>query len=192
MEFHNRPSISPVVAGLFCGRLIKKKHSVIDLGCGSGVDCVSLAFWGVRRVDGIDMSATALKKAAALAQKFRIPPNQLRLHEGSITKLHHCFNDSEFDIAIDSLLWNNIAPQATPAYVRQVTRILKPGGKLILQIRYPAPRIGFASAQDLLPPSFTSDFAFGPVVATDIPEFRTKGRKHAHARIALCIGSKRK
>lgn len=189
MSFHNRPSVSPVVATLFANGTIKKRHAVIDLGCGNGIDCVTLASWGIRRVVGIDLEEENLNAAQALARRYKIKCPEL--HGGSITQEHECFGRAEFDVAIDSLLWNNISAHATPGYVRQVSRILKPGGLLIMQVRSDVPRFDFGDAHDSLPPSFGKQFTFGPVVTTHLPEFKTKGRRRGHAQIALVVGRKR-
>lgn len=42
MTYNFRPSISPVVAALFAAGVLKKGGRVLDMGCGTGKDCLTL------------------------------------------------------------------------------------------------------------------------------------------------------
>jgi len=187
MGYHGRPSISPVVAGLFAAGLIKKSHSVLDAGCGTGTDCLTLASWGVRRVVGLDEHEASLKQAKQhlrrLENRLQGEMGEVEWHLGSVTKNHGYFADESFDVILDTLLYNNLTPQARTAYLKQSARILKPGGLFIIQYRESqASRFGIVPPKVLtLPRIFRGYFDVGDPVVTDLIE-----RKRAKRAIWGC------
>ncbi|MHB8878778.1 MAG: class I SAM-dependent methyltransferase [Myxococcaceae bacterium] len=191
MSYRGRPSASPVVAGLFAAGLIGRRHRVLDVGCGDGTDCLALASWGVRRVAGLDSEAERLSIASRRARALGFAVDW---HLGSITRLHPCFTEGQFDVVIDSLCWNNISadfPHATPAYVRQVWRVLTPGGLFVLQARHAGHPLEIDAARDVLPPTFLAHFVMSPAVTTHLPELRRTAHGRAFAEVQVSIGRRR-
>jgi SAM-dependent methyltransferase len=203
MMFDGRPSASPVLAGLFLSGVIKRKDAVVDLGCGDGTDCFAMAAWGVRSVDGLDQEEdNHLRAGRRLAAfKGRHGPTALGLdritfHLGSATRFHECLGEEQFDVVIDTLLWNNIAalaPHATPGYVRQAARLLRPGGLLVLHVREDIHPLEVIPSRKDLPPSFHRFFSMSDGVSTHIAEFKARSnlRVQAHAGVAVYLGTRR-
>ena len=192
MSYGGRPGASPVVATLFAEGRIRRSHAVLDIGCGDGTDCIALALWGVHRVAGLDLHEGSLQKAERRAAQYGV--SEIEFHGGSITNFHECFADASFNVAIDSLCWNNIyadAAQATAGYVRQVWRLLKPGGLFVLQARYFAHRFAIADGHAVLPRMFHRYFVLGPARVTQLPERRTEGGARTWANVAVCVGRRR-
>lgn len=158
----------------------------IGFGCGNGTDSLTLAMWGIKRVDGIDLDheklAVAEHRLAALRGWYGQDNPLLRavtFHQGSASRLHKCFGDASFDVVVDTLLWNNVSLHATPAYVRQAARVLKPSGTLILQVRQDLRPFDTACAVCELPDSFHRYFNMRDGLPTHLPEFRNRSRRHA-------------
>jgi SAM-dependent methyltransferase len=180
------------VAGLFAAGVLRRSDAVLDVGCGDGTDCFALMSWGVRKVRGIDADPNMVGRACRRAAALGLPDV---FHEGSITDIHPCFDDQEFSVVIDSLCWNNIeaySPRATPAYVKQVWRVLRPGGRLVLQARMSGVHVLEAVPGDLLlPPVFGRYFAMSPALTTHLPERPQSKRSVAWATVVVSVGRRR-
>ncbi len=197
--YDGRPSASPVIAGLFLAGVIGRRDAVLDLGCGDGTDCFALAAWGVRSVDGMEWDSDAFAKAERRLAAFRARHgptlfglDHITFHLGSATELHPCFGDEEYDVVVDTLLWNNISrgrPHATPGYVRQAARVLRPGGLLVLHVREDLHPFDVMPARQDLPSSFHRYFSMSSGVSTDLAEF--DGDTKTHARVAVYLGRRR-
>jgi SAM-dependent methyltransferase len=194
MAYFGRPSISPVIAGLFAAGLIKRKHSVLDAGCGTGTDCLTLASWGVRRVVGLDEASDALVQAhkhlLRLDRKGKIYSEKVEWHFGSVTENHKCFADGSFDIILDSLLFNNLSPRESASYLKQSARILKPAGLIVIQYRSRDLKYGCPGPENL-PPTFHRYFRIGNLVATDLMEYGPAKRGGKRVRVTVAVGCRR-
>ena len=104
-------------------------ESVLDLGCGTGELALTL---GRRvgpngRVAGIDISkalvAGARRKAkrAGLAIDYRV---------ASVEQLP--FEDATVDVVVSSLVLHHLAPEVLERAVREIRRVLKPGGRIFV------------------------------------------------------------
>lgn len=97
---------------------------LVDLGCGAGNYAVWLAGLGFR-VTGIDFSTRAVDLAAALAARRGVMCRFLvRDVAGEIDGL-----EEAFDFAYDWEVLHHVFPDTRPAYVRNVARMLRPGGR---------------------------------------------------------------
>lgn len=186
MGYNYRPSVSPVVAGLFAAGVIKRRHRVLDVGCGTGTDCLAIMAWKLRSVTGIDDEEEAIDTAIRRARRYGL---------GSITELHECFIDRKFDVVIDSLCWNNIHvehPHATPAYARQIFRVLEPGGLFILQARQQRHILQVdVNPYTSLPRVFRRYFKMRPLITSHLPEMPRRRGERGHALVAITIGRRR-
>ena len=94
----------------------------IDLGCGTGRNAVFLAKMGYR-VDAVDLSETAVRKARTLARESEV----------DIDFIVRSFFDlalpgSHYDLAYDAGLLHHLQPHRRPYYLKKVHAILKPNG----------------------------------------------------------------
>jgi len=109
---------------------------VLDLACGAGGFSFLLEDLGFQ-VIGLDSSETMLGRARKFAEEKR---SKVEFVEGDARELP--FEDGSFDyvLFIDSLV--HFEPPGLNSVFREVARVLKPGGKFILQ---------FTDLRELLP-----------------------------------------
>ncbi len=103
---------------------------VADICCGHGRHLLPLAEAGYRLV-GLDASAMMLRVASRLAAASRIPVSLVR---GLAQALP--FADQAFDVALN--LFNSLGymdDEQNRAVLAEISRCLKPGGKLLLDTR---------------------------------------------------------
>ena len=106
-------------AGRDCSEL-----SVLDLGCGTGNNVWFFLDTGMR-ASGIDISPTAIEMAGKRIRDLGFEQPDLRV--GSITELP--WPDGVFDFVIDRGTLSYLLLDEIAATVREVSRVLKPGGK---------------------------------------------------------------
>jgi len=117
--------------GLSCGNptafaSLRPGETVVDLGCGGGLD----VFLAARKVGptgkaiGIDMTPEMLELARKNAAKSGL--TNVEFHNATIDKLP--LADASVDCVISNCVIN-LAPDK-PAVFREMARVLKPGGRL--------------------------------------------------------------
>jgi arsenite methyltransferase len=101
-------------------------ESVLDLGCGAGLDVfIAAQFVGPEgRVAGVDLSPEML--AVADAGRIEAGVSQIEFREAAVEALP--YPDASFDVAMSNGVLNLIPDK--PAALREVCRVLKPGGRL--------------------------------------------------------------
>lgn len=101
---------------------------VLDIGCGGGATVKKLAAMAPQgRVVGIDYSAASVEVARE-TNREEIEAGRVRIEQGSVAALP--FPDGHFDLVTASethYYWPDL-----PANVREVHRVLKPGGSFLL------------------------------------------------------------
>lgn len=107
---------------------LKKGDSVLDLGSGSGLDSFLAAnlVGQTGQVTGIDMTDEQLIKAECL--RIQKNYNNIRYQKGYIENIS-C-DDESFDVVISNGVINLSADKIK--VFREVERLLKPGGRLVL------------------------------------------------------------
>ncbi|MHB8584268.1 MAG: class I SAM-dependent methyltransferase [Thermoplasmatota archaeon] len=191
MAYLGRPGVSPWVAALFAAGVIEPGMSVLDIGCGAGTDSVALARWGVRRVTGIDVSPRSIAEARRRARSASVQKST-QFIRCSIFDAPAVFDAGQFDVAVDTLLLNNLNPDDLSRYARGVAHAVRAGGLLTIEERI-GERSFRKDARDMPPPrQLARFFKFGPTVATTIPEWlMTSGRgerRPGFARVAGTVG----
>lgn len=104
---------------------LKKEDRVLDLGCGSGRDCLFLARRGFE-VTGIDISDVAIQKAKEKAEKEDL---DVKFDVGNIENLP--YKNKSFDKTISAY---TISDTNIKKVVKENHRVLKDGGKAYLLI----------------------------------------------------------
>lgn len=95
----------------------------LDIGCGLGTEAGYLASLGWR-IAGIDLSATALRRAAAEHGGVRFARADVRALP---------FASGRFDAAVDRGCFHYLTAADRPSYSNELRRVLLPGGKLLLR-----------------------------------------------------------
>jgi SAM-dependent methyltransferase len=102
--------------------------AAVDLGCGTGRNAIALAS-EVKRVEAMDFSATALDIA-----RNRPGAEAVTFVQGDVTKPLP-FEDDSFDLATDIFVYfHQLADVDRASYRREISRILKPGGILLVSL----------------------------------------------------------
>lgn len=107
---------------------IEKQDTILDVGCGGGRTVSKLAAIASQgRVYGLDYSKASVAVALRTNRQW-IGMGRVEIREGSVS--HMPFPEDMFDLvtAVETHFW---WPDL-PADMREVLRVLKPGGRLIM------------------------------------------------------------
>jgi SAM-dependent methyltransferase len=113
------------VAGSLCLRIVTATSTVLDYGCGPGYFVQELAPL-VHSVIGIELDSGA-REAAIRANRF---PNVKYLKAPRTGNLP--FNDGAFDVVTAFGVMEHVGREQP--YIREFHRILRPGGKLVIEV----------------------------------------------------------
>jgi len=119
--------------GLGCGAPIRELmlapgETVLDLGSGAGVDAIlaARAVGPTGRVLGVDMTAEMLSRARANAAAAGL--DNIEFHEGRLEALP--VDDASVDAVTSNCVINLVPDKA--AVFREIHRVLRPGGRLVV------------------------------------------------------------
>ena len=104
------------------------KGTALDIGCGTGDNSIYLAKHGWQ-VTGIDFVATAVDKAKAKAAASNLTVNFAR---ADATRLSSEGVGANFDLIVDNGCLHGMSAEDRDAYVREVTAVVAPDGRLLL------------------------------------------------------------
>lgn len=104
-----------------------KGKRILDIGCGDGLFALELARKGAQVV-GLDTSPSVLSRGAHRAQALRLE-RAFFLHGNATTM---ALASSAFDLTVCNCVLEHIA--ADGEVLRDIYRVLKPGGKLVLTV----------------------------------------------------------
>jgi len=105
----------------------------LDLGCGTGTNCITLAQHGWQAV-GVDFSALATRRAR---QKTHAAGVDCQFHTADVTDL--AFLAGSFDYVLDIGCLHDIIPESRAAYAASVSRLTRPGAHYMLYAFAPRP-----------------------------------------------------
>lgn len=110
----------------------------LDVGTGTGDLALELGRLGARVVVGVDFSAEMLAAAAR-----KVGGRHSRLLWALADALHLPFAEGSFDCVTNAFVLRNLAD--LPAGLREMARVLKPGGRLVCLDMTPPPRSAFGA-----------------------------------------------
>ncbi len=107
---------------------INKGDVVLDIGCGAGVDTILAAMMAgpTGKAVGIDIVPEMLQRAKSNMEMTGLKNASFESTSGEVLP----FSDNEFDVVISNGVINLIPDKA--ALLKEVSRVLKPGGRLML------------------------------------------------------------
>ena len=107
---------------------VKAEDTVLDVGCGGGRTVAKLAASASKgRVFGIDYSDVCVSMARKLNAR-QIEQGQVEIHEASVLQLPFAADTFDIVTAVETHFW---WPDL-PAGMREILRVLKPGGTLLV------------------------------------------------------------
>lgn len=107
-----------------------KGKAVLDFGCGIGKSSFALALEGAD-VTGIDISDSAIRTATEIGNNhFRDLSTEFLFVQNS-TELP--FANHSFDISTCNAVFEHILPHVRSAHFREIVRVTKPGGFIIIR-----------------------------------------------------------
>lgn len=130
-----KPSQHEWVAGTASPELVKfvwdgtlqPGMDVLEIGCGVGTESVFMACRGMN-VSGVDLSNSAVALCNKLADFYGVKAN---FQQGSALDLP--FEEGKFDAVCDQGVFHHLPDEARDVYAQSVSRVLKPGGMLLLR-----------------------------------------------------------
>jgi arsenite methyltransferase len=127
-------ALPDTVAAAYCGvgnpftlKPIHTGDTILDIGCGAGVDTIIAALMAgpSGSVTGIDLVPEMLERAK---ENARLCALNVEFMEGSAEEIP--FSDSTFDVVISNGVFNLVVDKVTA--LSEVYRVLKPGGQFML------------------------------------------------------------
>lgn len=140
--------------------LIPSRGNVLDVGCGAGREGVFLAQCGYNVV-GLDIS----EKALAIAKKRSVSARvSIRWVLGNALDIP--LGNRSVDFVNDRGCFHHIQEKSRPQYGREIARVLKPGGYILLRGSKKKTEVGFVPVnEESIDRSLTkANFVRGPVL----------------------------
>ncbi|HTK09063.1 MAG TPA: methyltransferase domain-containing protein [Ktedonobacteraceae bacterium] len=113
---------------------------MLDIGCGTGTNCLTLALLGWHTV-GVDFSPLAIeqanKKADAVAQDIARAGGSTRFIQADVTQLVSPAPDECFSLLLDLGCLNGISPDLHERYAQAVAQHALPGALFLLYAHLP-------------------------------------------------------
>lgn len=103
-------------------------ESVLDVGCGTGTLAIAARRWvgPAGSVYGVDASPSMIARAS---NKSRKAGAEVMFEEGVAESLP--FPDARFDVVLSTVMLHHLPRTARQQGVREMGRVLKPGGRLL-------------------------------------------------------------
>src|SRR6516164_64986 len=107
---------------------VQPDHAILDIGCGTGTFAVAIKRWLPSvNVVGLDPDPRALARSERKAMAAAV---SIRFDQGFANALPYA--DASFDRVFSSLMFHHLPHDAKLETLREVRRVLRPGGSLHL------------------------------------------------------------
>lgn len=107
---------------------LKPDQQILDIGCGTGTFAVmAKQLYPSVNIVGLDPDPKALARASQKAAKARV---SVRFDRGFADALEYPSNN--FDVVFSSFMFHHLESSNREKTLREVTRVLKPGGRFFL------------------------------------------------------------
>ena len=168
---------------------IQRGDSVLEVGIGTGLNLP--LYPPACRLTGIDLSAEMLDKAVERVQTLAMPNVTLKVMDATSMD----FEDDEFDKAVATYTISAVPDPV--AVLREMRRVVKPGGVLVILNHFRSERRIVGWLEDLVAPLCTrlgwkSNLAFGPLLAVVglEPELVARANMLNGWRLVKCVNRK--
>lgn len=196
VNYHGRPGLSPVNAGLVAAKVIPPRARILEVGTGAGTEAIALGKLGFH-VLGTDTGPVGLAERRAAEAGVSERVQFLRVNALDLQKI---FPHASFSVVLDVLTYNNIRfpdsdrrQKEADAYVEQLAHVLKPKGRWIVQWRTGTTHReeNDSAYKTDLPENLWRWFRTPKPIWTHIPEYCTRGKRQGFAPIGLAILTRR-
>ena len=168
---------------------LKPPETVLEVGIGTGLNLP--LYPAACRLTGIDLSQEMLDKAVERAQKLAMPNVTLKVMDATSMD----FADNEFDSAIATYTISAVPDPV--AVLREMRRVVKPGGVIVLLNHWRSERRVPGRVEDLVAPLCTrlgwkSNLSMKPLLAQVglTPELIAKVNLFNGWRLVKCVNRK--
>lgn len=108
-----------------------RPQRILDVGCAVGCHAIQFARAG-HQTCGIDVLPDMIRRGRELAESLGLSA-RVRLVEGDIRRLDAHFEPDSFDAAIACDIFEHVTDAGLLEVLRALRRVLRPGGKIIIQ-----------------------------------------------------------
>lgn len=109
-----------------------KNKCVLDIASGPGIPGILIAEKGAKKVVCLDVSGTMIKEGIKEAKKRGL--KNIEFQKGSAFELP--YEDSSFDVIFANRFFNKIPSQLREIALKEIMRVLRPGGKLLFYVEH--------------------------------------------------------
>lgn len=166
-----------------------RQDSVLEVGIGTGLNLP--LYPATTRLTGIDLSQEMLDKAVERVQNLAMPNVTLKVMDATSMD----FGDNEFDRAIATYTISAVPDPV--AVLREMRRVVKPGGVIVILNHFRSDHRLFGWAEDLVAPICTrlgwkSNLAMRPLLQRVglTPEVISKVNMFNGWRLVKCVNRK--